>query len=239
MYKIHGESNMRTLLLKITEKAQTNLFASEEAKRYLFKRGVTLDQIDKFQIGYFSKLPQVKDLSRDHKKWNSFSKKDHHEMITFPLYDLEHKICGFHIRTIKEKLYDKFFLTDVNFVFYGGIETLKCCYEKSVGIVVEGVFDFFSVSKYIPNSLALLTVNMSKKQKKTSHRYFKKIFLGLDSDGREKTVDTLDAIREELEQLGMTVYDKSMPYKDWNEYESQEPIGFIDYCKEITLLLKE
>ena len=230
---------MRALLLKITELAQKNLLSCEEAKNYLLKRCVTLDQMDKYQIGYFSRLPKVKELSEDHKKWNGFASKGHREMITFPLYDLEGKMCGFHIRTLKAKLYDKFFLKNSNFVFYGGLNALKCCYENNSGVLVEGIFDLISISKYLPHSLALLTVNMSGKQRKIARRYFKRVFLGLDSDGRVETENTMDILREELEAMGMTVQDKPMLYKDSNEFESQDPMGFIDYCKEINSLLKD
>ena len=179
-------------------KANASLFSYEEPLLYLRNRGMTEDDIRRFQLGYVRVARLPKNESADYKqlfertyKFRSLEKK-----LIFPLKNVLGHVNGMTVRSISEKSYIQYFLTEAKETggFFGLYEALPRMMETRKVFVHEGAFNAISFSKIFTNTIASLTSFLNEQQYELLRFFVDKIILIYDKDkaglwGLEKVIN--------------------------------------------------
>lgn len=156
---------MNSLITKLT----SNLDHNTEAMDYLYRRGITDETIELFQIGFESN-PSSKLCGR----------------IVFPFFDIYGKIVGWSGRALSPALEPKYWNSpeiDKNALFglYQSIDLLHANYPMGC-VVVEGQLDAISLRQVGIPAIALFGKSMNDNQLFLLRRWTNKIVLFVDSD---------------------------------------------------------
>ena len=197
-----------------------NLHVNTEAMEYLYSRGLSLETIKKFGLGFsqnswdsFKKLVISRGLSEESassagllvKKNNNQGYYDRfRNRIMFPIIDLKGNVIAFGGRVMDDSkpkylnspdtpIYNKGFnIYSLNLV--KGIQNLKNI------IVVEGYMDAISLHQYgINNAVASLGTAFTENQARLLKRYANEIIIAYDSDtaGQSATLKGLSILEKE------------------------------------------
>jgi len=211
---------------------------------YLMSRGITVDEMKKYQIGY----TKQRFLNYDEKeyddaelfnKWIGRGGYFIRERIVFPIYDEFGKVKGIETRALDERSMDvilpkyrsllkniklmesnvryrKFYLdySKTNACLFGVPSSLSSIWEKKEVYLTEGIIDCLSLLKIYPNSISSMTANINTYQINWLRRYVDKVILLFDMD--KKGQQAVSKIKRELEGK-IRVFSISLKGKDVNE----------------------
>jgi len=165
---------------------EQTIYPPDEVLDYLLSRGVTREEIDFFGIRFFDSKPKIKDLSgtdwKEFKRWSSDGSLLRGKLI-FPLKNSQEQLIGFTAQDTK-KFKTKFMsvLHNLEGTFYGLNQAFEKIWATEEVFITEGVFDYHPLFRLFPNSLSILTANISALQITFFKRYVKRIFSLLDND---------------------------------------------------------
>lgn len=186
-----------------------NLSNFSDAKKYLRKRHITKETIDRFKIGYacskdieIHPIKEAKELGLI----KADDKVKFKNRIMFPVYDEQSMIIGFGGRKITEDNYGPKYLNSNKSVLYDksrslyGIDFAKRkIIDNDYVILVEGYFDMISLYQSgIENVVAINGTALTVKHVEVLERYTKNIYLLFDDDtaGRKATLKAIKIILE-------------------------------------------
>lgn len=178
-----------TSFIKICNK---NLHQDPEAYNYLLNRGITKDQIDKYQFGLYIENQPFPSFDQNFIKWSKGGKNLVNKII-FPLKNSQGKFKAIGTRAYKGNgTYLYYYFNKIEATFFG-IENLKKVYDTKVCYLTEGIFDHLVLEQVFENSLCTLTVNISAKQIGFLKRYIKTLILLFDNDdiGNKKSEEII------------------------------------------------
>ncbi|MDD2480560.1 MAG: DNA primase [Lutispora sp.] len=210
-------------LLRINKEAAKffykNLHVNTEAMEYLYSRGLSLETIKKFGLGFsqnswdsFKRLVIARGLGEESASSAGLLVKNNNERyydrfrnrIMFPIIDLKGNVIAFGGRVMDDSkpkylnspdtpIYNKGFnIYSLNLV--KGIQNLKNI------IVVEGYMDAISLHQYgISNAVASLGTAFTEHQARLLKRYANEIIIAYDSDtaGQSATLKGLSILEKE------------------------------------------
>jgi DNA primase len=195
-------------------RANKSLFEYEEPREYLYSRGLTDEDIKKFEIGYVKYANIKKDDSEDYKAlWErTHELRSLQKKIIFPLKNLLGNVHGLCVRDIKNKIYIQYFLGEAKKIgaFFGLQEALPHILKTRKVFVHEGAFDSISFAQVFPNTVSSLTSFLNEQQYELLRFFADKIILVYDKD-----------------KAGNTGYQKSIEYYG-DRYIDQVYIGADD-----------
>jgi DNA primase len=173
------------------------------AKDYLLKRGISLESVTAFQLGY---SPDRQQDLKQHLKTEGFDETDlietgilvkrddgttydrFHNRIIFPIRNIKGRVTGFGARVLDDSL-PKYVNTPQTPVFdksssLYSIDKAKTTIQKNnLAIITEGYFDVITSHQYgWDNTIASMGTALTGKQLSTIKKYTKNIVLALDAD---------------------------------------------------------
>ena len=181
-----------------------NNSAGKKAISYLKKRGIKIEIIDSFNLGYapgawdslikyFSKkkisqsLIEKSGLIISRKNKNGYYDR-FRERIIFPIYNINNQVIGFGGRVLDDSL-PKYLNSPETPIYnkrhslYGLNKAKGKCRESNTVYVVEGYFDLISLHQNgIENSVAVLGTALSPEHIRLLRGYASRIILVYDSD---------------------------------------------------------
>ena len=230
-----------------------NLTEYKEVIDYLIKRGLRLESINYFDIGYAKEGNYLRDflfslgysLDEIHKAGLLNDKKEDkfQSRIIFPLIDISGRIIGFTGRIFPEKeMAPKYLNSPDTLLFkkskfiYGLVYSKDYIIKEKEVILVEGQFDFLlSFQNKLKNCVAISGSSLTKEQLQILKKYANKIVLAFDND----PAGFKASIRASLMALsmGFEVYKLIFGlYKDLAEFfennntiENLNKLPFIDF----------
>lgn len=104
--------------------------------------------------------------------------------VLFPLTDFKNRVIGFSLRGIKKKSFESFLTRrDTSAVLFKSTRAISEIYEQNAVYITEGPVDLLSLLEAeIPNSVAIMTNNMSKNQVRWLNRISDHFYLAMDQD---------------------------------------------------------
>jgi DNA primase len=199
------------------KKAYDNIGSHPEPLTYLYNRGLSREDIDKYNIGYTRVSKVHDDGSEDYKKIKeeTFNFKGLQNRIIFPLKNVIGNVNGLVVRDLNRKLYTQFFLSEALSLgaFFGLYEAIPFICKKSVVFVHEGAINCISFTKLFPNTVSSLTSYLNQQQYETLKFFADKIVLVYDNDstgiyGAQKVIRTYN---------DNNIFSINIGYKDSNE----------------------
>ena len=151
------------------------------ARGYLRERGVTDDEIVTYRIGYWADQPTVVSCTPEFWSW---SRRFGGNRLVFPLTNAFGFAVGMQVRHMGEKGYENFVLKprDLYVPVFGLHVALPVMYAQQRVVLVEGVFDYFALVKYAPDTLCTLTANVTNAVKRILARYTTLVICCFDMD---------------------------------------------------------
>ena len=169
-----------------TKRASHSLRDYEDPKKYLYGRGLTDEDIKKFEIGYVRIATIKKDESEDYKSlWEStYEFRSLQKRIIFPLKNILGSVHGLCTRDLEHKRYTQYFLSEAKRIgaFFGLYEALPHIRRTQKVFVHEGAFDAISFAKVFPNTISSLTSFLNEQQYELLRFFADKIILVYDKD---------------------------------------------------------
>lgn len=188
-----------------------SIFRYSSVLDYLNSRYITNEDIEKYKLGYSRIISLAGDKSSDWERFVDECKKGikFENKIIFPLRNETGKIIGISGRGIESKEFKNFVLDEGKYTgfFFGLYDALPFMYEKNSVFIVEGAIDRISLSKVIPNTVALLTAGLNDAQYDLLKFYCDYIVVVFDSDKTGKYAE-----KKALEREGL--FSLSLGYKD-------------------------
>lgn len=206
-----------------------SIFRYSDVLDYLSSRYITNEDIEKYKLGYSRIISLTGDNSSDWERFVDECKKGvkFENKIIFPLKNEVDKIIGISGRGVKSKEFKNFVLDEGKYTgfFFGFYDALPFIYEKNSVFVVEGAIDCISLSKIIPNTVALLTAGLNDAQYDLLKSYCDYIIVIFDSDKTGKYAE-----KKALEKEGL--FSLSLGYKDPARcLECLGPVKFKEFIK--------
>lgn len=159
------------------------LLTSEPVLEFLWGRGVSNDQIESFNLGYFDgELPPAQ-YSSEFLDWAKGGLKLRQTLV-FPLTNVLGSVRGVQVRALDRSKYSDFFLTSSEPVLFGLGQAMPHIWKDESTIVVEGVFDLFPVQRVNPTVVSTLTAKVSESFARTLKRVAHTIYPFYDSDAK-------------------------------------------------------
>jgi len=237
---------METFLSNIVQLCHENLLQEDQDDplsgfAYLRGRGVTIEQIQEFKIGYG--LPNIwtpKELrdTPDGKKFNQQFRGSLEGQVTFPIWNSVGKLKGLETRLIEEtetRKYTQYWLTSwkEDAVFLGLPSVIPHIWDTGVVFLVEGMFDFFPAQRILPNTLCTLSAKVMASQYRFLQRYCKHVVFMFDCDekGIQFSTEAMDKYNIDTRD-GFMAHRIVFPTKDISQlYETWGFNRFQEYLK--------
>lgn len=228
-------------LNEFSKKACSALKEYPDPTKYLSSRGITIEDIEKFTLG-FVKIGTVQDDgTKEYTNFKSltYNFKNLERRILFPLKNVLGNVHGVSTRSLSQKSYVHYFLNEAKKIgsFFGLYEALPYIIKTGRVFVHEGAFNSISFAKIFPNTVASLTSFLNVQQFETLCFFANKIVLVYDQDKAG-----LGGVEKCMEYYG----DKVMDYvcigeNDANAYlQMLGQVKFEKYIKsKIPLILQE
>lgn len=173
-------------LNNIVDKANKKILNYSEPLDYLRKRGLNLDDIQKYKIGFAKFITMTDDGSISYKvfKESTYGFKALQNRLIFPLHNILGKVNGVVVRDIHQKKYIQYLLPEAKNIgaFFGLSEALPHIFKTKKVFVHEGALDSISFSKIFSNSVSSLTSFLNQAQYETLLMFAEKIILIFDGD---------------------------------------------------------
>jgi DNA primase len=224
---------------------------SHPVSQYCLERGLTIETIEKFKLGYAFNQNTVLDLAKKHNlsldlleqisvlKTSTQGKQDKFkDRLTIPIFDSLNKIRGFTARVLP---YDKSerpkYLNSTQSdwfnkseLWYGLNFNQKAIRVAKKAILVEGNMDVIAASqKNLNITLASQGTSFTTEQLKILNRLVKTIWLAFDNDEAGRI--SSNKLFLESSKLGFEIYKLVIPkkYKDLDEYLNTDFPQKVDY----------
>ena len=200
-----------------------------EAMNYLSHRGFSLEDINKYQIGYtkLGSVPKVNSEDWNYLNDKTFGFKYLRERIIIPLRNMLGHVNGIVTREMNNdgRRYVIYMLNEAKKVggFFGLYEALPHILETRKVFVHEGALDAMSFAKVFPNTLSTLTSFINEQQYEILDMIADKIILVFDDDkagnyGVQKMMDTYGSKKLETISLGDNDANDYLRIKSVEEY---------------------
>lgn len=238
---------------KLAEYFNKKLNENKELISYLLNRGLDIDTIQKFKLGFAPKsiaeFLNEKDKDEiDIKETGIFPYSNFIERLIFPIRNLSGKIVGFSGRTLNGKMpkyinsTEKFFKKGET--LYGLYEGKEEILKTKEAILVEGYMDVIILSKNgIKNCVSSMGTSFTEVQAKILKRFSGKIIISFDPDvgGIEGTKRALEiAEKNNFEIKILTLPENLDPDEYVIKYGKDNLIKLISNSDDaITFLWKE
>jgi DNA primase len=215
--------------------------AAETARRYVTKRGLTIDAIRKFGLGYapnsysaLLKAAQSNSINLDYLHDAGLVRKreeseDHfdyfRDRLMFPIYDVSSRVIGFGGRVLENASGPKYLNSPETAVYHKsqvlyGIQLAKNEFrKKDHAMLVEGYMDVIALQNNgILNAVATSGTALTPDQARIIHRYTKNLTLIYDADtaGQNAMVRGLPVCLKE----GLTIKMLHLP-------DGEDPDSFV------------
>jgi DNA primase len=242
-------------LMKLTSQFfQKQLLKEKNAQDYLLKRGITLETINNFELGYapfdshmlltvltdhkidYTRASYLGILSRD-TSGNYYSY--FRDRIIFPIHNNRGFVIGFGGRSVNDNQMPKYLNSPDNSIFHKG-KNLYAFFESRVAmtkanavILVEGYMDTISLhQKGIQNVVASLGTAFSMEQAEIIHKHVPTIYFCYDNDlaGKKATVRALELLMPT--EIPCRIIEIPDPYKDPDEYIQKTDLASFKHCIE-------
>jgi DNA primase len=201
----------------------------QEALTYLSMRGITMEDIDKYQIG-FTKLGSVPMSTSDDYKYlhdKTYDFKYLRERLIFPLRNILGHVNGLVTREMNNDgvRYMIYLLKEANKMggFFGLFEALPHIMATRKVFVHEGAIDALSFAKVFPNTISSLTSFINEPQFELLDLLVDKIILVFDDDkagnyGVQKMQENYGTKKIEAISLGDNDANDYLKIKSVDEY---------------------
>lgn len=170
----------------IVENLSKSIFNYPETLDYLHSRGVSESEIKTYGIGYGKVVSVPEENSPDRKRFMEETAKGRkfEERVIFPMRDAVGRVIGIIGRSITVKGFKIFATDEAKFhgMFVGLYEALPYIYQENQAFVVEGPFDWVSLSKELPNTVSVMTADLNEVQHWLLKLYCDRIVTVFDSD---------------------------------------------------------
>lgn len=241
--KSYNEGQQEETSINITseiEQAHNDLLNNQEALQHYYNRGLTIETIKKFKLGYapagHNKLlmnhpaHQQKNGTENYKYILPY--RDEAGIYNYFMAENENREQGSKytkIKGIKEPLYNKYYLQD------------NKSNEPAIIFITEGIYDTLSIEQAGGKSIAIGGVGYNKLVEEIKESNGNYIFiLLLDNDKAGK--DTANKLGIELNKINipfiyannrLTIKEKEEVYKDTNEYLKANTGAFYEFIKNL------
>jgi len=213
---------------------------AKKARDYLEKRGINIESVNKFKIGFAPKRELLQFALKKNYAVNELSKaglvkemKDGSffeymsERIVFPIFDVQGRVVAFGGRIIEEGDL-KYLNTPESLVYskslnlFGLFQTLSELRKERKIIVLEGYMDVVILQQFgVTGAVAILGTAFSKNHAKLISRYSDVVTLLFDSDVAGENA-TQRAVEILVNESGVECTVSSLPKnKDADEYINQ------------------
>jgi DNA primase len=210
---------------------------------YLVSRGITLEEIKRFKIGYTG--PKSKNVvagdpdSENFNKWLGRGGYFVKNRIVFPIYDEMGEAKGIETRALdkrsmsvlsekykflleesnlaeSEVRYKKFYLSQGKYsaCFFGLPGALESIWDKKEIFLTEGIIDCICLFKLFPNCLSSMTANINYYQMSWLKRFATRVILLYDMD--KKGQEAIAKIKKNLES-DLSVFAINLKGNDVND----------------------
>jgi DNA primase len=171
----------------LVDRMHKSIFNYQHALDYLVSREVTVEDINKYKIGYSKVVTAPESTDPDVITFREKTSKGFkmQNKIIFPFRDMMGQVYGMGGRAIDKKMFDIYATDRAKYEGYmfGLYEALPYIYKTGKVIVVEGLFDLMAVQKVFPNSVAAVTSELSDSQYDVLTLFAETIIVMFDSDG--------------------------------------------------------
>lgn len=154
-------------------------------RQYLQGRGVTVDEISRYRLGFCPSELRLPSCTQEFWEWAA---RYAFGALVFPLTDPLGKVIGLQVRggagaTFGAKA-ENFLLKprELCLPCFGLHIALPAIFGSDRAITVEGVFDYFATVKVAPDVLCTLTASVSLGQKRLLARYASQVICLFDMD---------------------------------------------------------
>lgn len=208
-----------------------NTSAGPKALEYLTQRGLSLEIIEKFGLGY---APNAWDALNDYMLSRKHTRQDlldsglvseredggvydrFRNRIMFPIRDERGRMVGFGARILDPNDLPKFLnspqtaLFDKGSLLYGLDQARKAIRAKDQAVIVEGYLDVIALHQAgYENAVSPMGTALTDRQLSNLKRFSQRIVLALDSDaaGFQATLRGLEIARQTLDRTPEAVFD--------------------------------
>lgn len=201
---------------KIANFFNKKLAENKEIVRYLEERGLDLDTINYFKLGYAPKLlvEFIKENNikeSDIRESGIFPYTNFAERLIFPIRNISGRIVGFSGRALKEEM-PKYINSNERFfkkgeTLFGLFEGKEEILRKKEAILVEGYMDVILLFKYgIKNVVSSMGTSFTEEQAKLLKRFSNRIVISFDPDlggieGAKRALEIAEKLNFEIKIL--------------------------------------
>jgi len=203
---------------KLAEYFNKKLIENKEILSYLFERGLDLESIEKFKLGFAPKsiiefLNENKKEGINIKETGIFPYSHFVERIMFPIRNVSGKIVGFSGRAMKGEMpkyinsTEKFFKKGET--LYGLYEGKEEILKTKEAILVEGYMDVIILSKNgIKNCVSSMGTSFTEDQAKILKRFSDRVIISFDPDiggieGTKRALEIAEKYNFEIKILSL------------------------------------
>ena len=186
---------MENLLEQVNRIYQRSLITNQSVLNYFYGRGVTLETLREFEVG-FSSSYCLNDLKTNHESelkalglLNEKGNERNWRRVMFPIRDASGKIVGYNGRSLKPNDDIKYLLSpesmgfDKSATLYNLHQAKDVISEKDHVFLVEGVFDVMAMHQMgIRNVACSLGTSLSKEQVNLLKNYTRNVVFAYDGD---------------------------------------------------------
>jgi DNA primase len=213
-----------------TKMCHSTLPKYNDALNYLEKRSLTLEDVDKYGIGY-TKLGSVSEVASEDYQYlrdKTYGFKYLRERLIFPLRNMLGNVNGLVTRETNDsgRRYIVYLLKEAKKLggFFGLHEALPHILRTKKVFVHEGAIDAMSFSKVFPNTISCLTSFINEAQFEILDMLADKIILIYDPDkageyGIQKMKDTYGTAKIDSVSLGEGDANSYLQIKTPEEYK--------------------
>lgn len=190
-------------LIDLVNAARANL--SPEARELLWRRGVSDDQIDTFEMGLLpgARLPEGPEWPSRFVGWWAAHRKSFQNALVFPLTSTMGTIHGLQFRDIEPKVkgYLDYFECKEEPAFFGLAQALPSVWDTETIWLVEGVFDLCSIQRHVPNVVSTMHAGISSQLRRALRRFARTLIVAydMDSTGRKVSYDLARELKDQFD----------------------------------------
>ena len=190
---------MAAFLEKYVEKVSASIIEEPDVLAYLTGRGLTLEDVKNYRIGFSRLITPVSDSSKDYEdlKKKSYDWKAIKGKIIYPITACNGSVIGITARRLdvpgnpaddKTPKYRHLVTSESDNVgaFFGIKNATPAILDKGYVYVVEGAMDCISLAKAYPNTVSTLTSMINKQQMWTLTMMANDVVVVFDPDGAGK-----------------------------------------------------
>lgn len=164
----------------LVEEAQG--FLGEREREALWTRGVSDEQIDRYQLGYLDRDLPTADYPPGFLKW--WNKQPRDDVFILPLTNTLGHVRGLQLRHVdlERKGYTDYIADKEEPVLFGLAQAMPAVWETEKICLVEGVFDLLPLQRHIPPIVSTLHAGIPKNFWRILRRLVTQIDFAYDND---------------------------------------------------------